>query len=82
MVSLDDLMAFLDDFMGDVGDKDPYMPNGLQVRGREEVNLLATGVSASQHLFQEAVARDADALLVHHGPGFASRAMPASRSWL
>ena len=67
MVILDDLMAFLRDIMGDVGDKDPYMPNGLQVRGREEVNLLATGVSASLRLFEEAVARNADALLVHHG---------------
>ena len=47
MVTLRDLMTFLDDFMGDVGDKDPYMPNGLQVRGREEVKLLATGVSAT-----------------------------------
>ena len=67
MVTLGDLMTFLEDFMGDVGDKDPYMPNGLQVRGREEIKLLATGVSASQRLFEEAVARGADALLVHHG---------------
>jgi len=43
MIALDDLMGFLNDFMGDVGDKDPYMPNGLQVRGREEIKLLATG---------------------------------------
>ena len=67
MVALDDLMAFLHDFMGDAVDKDPHMPNGLQVRGREEVKLLATGVSASLSLFEEAVARNADALLVHHG---------------
>ncbi len=67
MVMLGDLMAFLRDFMGDVGDKDPYMPNGLQVRGREEVKLLASGVSASMRLFEEAVAHGADALLVHHG---------------
>jgi hypothetical protein len=33
------------------------MPNGLQVRGREEVRLLATGVSASLGLFEEAAAR-------------------------
>ena len=67
MVVLDDLMSFLNAFMGDVGDKDPHMPNGLQVRGREEIKLLATGVGASQRLFEEAVARNADALLVHHG---------------
>jgi len=75
MVPLDDLMASLHDFMGDAGDKDPYMPNGLQVRGREQVKLLATGVSASLSLFEEAVARKADALLVHHGPEFRSRAI-------
>jgi dinuclear metal center YbgI/SA1388 family protein len=67
MVTLSDLMSFLDDFMGEAGDKDPYMPNGLQVRGREEIELLATGVSASLRLFEEAVSRQADALLVHHG---------------
>jgi dinuclear metal center YbgI/SA1388 family protein len=61
------MMAFLGNFMGDVGDKDPYMPSGLQVRGRGEVRVLATGVSASLRLFEEGVGRDADALLVHHG---------------
>ena len=67
MVALDELMAFLNDFMGDAGDKDPHMPNGLQVRGRSEVRRLATGVSASLRLFEMAVEREADALLVHHG---------------
>ncbi|MDH4138642.1 MAG: hypothetical protein OEW09_18275 [Anaerolineae bacterium] len=61
MVALDALMTFLHDFMGEAGDKDPYMPNGLQVRGREEAKVIATGVSASLRLFQEAVAHDADA---------------------
>jgi dinuclear metal center YbgI/SA1388 family protein len=67
MPTVGDLVSFLSDFMGDAGRKDTYMPNGLQVRGREEVKLLATGVSASLRLFEEAVARGADALLVHHG---------------
>jgi dinuclear metal center YbgI/SA1388 family protein len=67
LVTLDDLMVFLQDFMGDAGDKDPWMPNGLQVRGRDEIDVLATGVSASLSLFEEAVAHGADALLVHHG---------------
>jgi len=58
MVTLHDLMPFLSDFMGDVGDKDPHMPNGLQVRGKEEVKLPATGVSASQRLFEETVGND------------------------
>lgn len=44
-----------------------YAPNGLQVEGRTEVNTLITGVTASQALVDEAVARNADAILVHHG---------------
>ena len=47
MVPLNQLMAFLENFMGDVGDKDPHMANGLQVRGREEAKLPAAGVSGS-----------------------------------
>ncbi|MDU1574910.1 MULTISPECIES: type 2 GTP cyclohydrolase I [Pantoea] len=44
-----------------------YAPNGLQVEGRTEVKTLITGVTASQALVDEAVARNADAILVHHG---------------
>ena len=57
-----DTLKRIDDFMGEAGDEDPWIPNGLQVRGRDEVKVLAIGVSASLSLFQEA-----DALLVHHG---------------
>jgi len=44
-----------------------FAPNGLQVEGRTEVKTLITGVTASQALVDEAVARNADAILVHHG---------------
>ncbi|RPE03733.1 type 2 GTP cyclohydrolase I [Candidatus Pantoea deserta] len=44
-----------------------YAPNGLQVEGRAEVKTVITGVTASQALVDEAVARHADAILVHHG---------------
>jgi len=44
-----------------------YCPNGLQVEGRPEVNKIVTGVTASQALLDEAVKRNADAILVHHG---------------
>jgi len=44
-----------------------YCPNGLQVEGRETVERLVCGVTASQALIEAAVARGADALLVHHG---------------
>jgi dinuclear metal center YbgI/SA1388 family protein len=44
-----------------------YCPNGLQVEGREQVEKVATGVTASQRLLEAAAAWGADAILVHHG---------------
>jgi dinuclear metal center YbgI/SA1388 family protein len=44
-----------------------YCPNGLQVEGRPRVARLATGVTASQGLLDQAIAWGADAVLVHHG---------------
>uniref|UniRef100_A0A6V7KSU2 NIF3-like protein 1 n=1 Tax=Bracon brevicornis TaxID=1563983 RepID=A0A6V7KSU2_9HYME len=44
-----------------------YAPNGLQVEGRENVQRIITGVTASQALLDVAVAQQADAVLVHHG---------------
>ena len=44
-----------------------YCPNGLQVEGRTEVRRIATAVTASQHVLDQAVAWGADAILVHHG---------------
>lgn len=44
-----------------------YCPNGLQVEGAAHVRRIVTGVTASQALIDAAIARQADALLVHHG---------------
>nr|WP_269468661.1 Nif3-like dinuclear metal center hexameric protein [Alteromonas sp. ASW11-130] len=44
-----------------------YCPNGLQVQGKKEINLIITGVTASQALIERAIASNADAVLVHHG---------------
>ncbi len=44
-----------------------YCVNGLQVPGAEEVDTLATGVSAHAELFELAAAEGAQLLLVHHG---------------
>ena len=44
-----------------------YGPNGLQVEGRETVQKIITGVTASQALLDEAVRQNADAVIVHHG---------------
>jgi dinuclear metal center YbgI/SA1388 family protein len=46
---------------------DDYGPNGLQVPGAEQVETIATGVSASLELFELAAAERAQLLLVHHG---------------
>lgn len=44
-----------------------YCPNGLQVEGGQEVRRVVLGVSACLALFEEAAARKADLVLVHHG---------------
>lgn len=44
-----------------------YAPNGLQVEGNSQIRHIVTGVTASQHLIQEAIQRGADTILVHHG---------------
>lgn len=44
-----------------------YSPNGIQVEGRTEVLRIATAVTASQQVIDEAIAWGADAILVHHG---------------
>ncbi|WP_163649869.1 Nif3-like dinuclear metal center hexameric protein [Modicisalibacter sp. 'Wilcox'] len=44
-----------------------YTENGLQVAGRESVGRVLSGVTACQALLDEAVAWQADLVLVHHG---------------
>ncbi|MGP4123202.1 MAG: type 2 GTP cyclohydrolase I [Sodalis sp. (in: enterobacteria)] len=44
-----------------------YIPNGLQVEGRQEVKRIVTGVTACQALLDSVVAHSADAVIVHHG---------------
>jgi dinuclear metal center YbgI/SA1388 family protein len=60
------LDASLDELLVPQRFKD-YGPNGLQVEGRERVQTLVTGVTASLALIEAAIAEGADALLVHHG---------------
>lgn len=44
-----------------------YCPNGLQVQGRQNVQKVITGVTASLGLIEQAIAHNADAIIVHHG---------------
>lgn len=65
-VSRAGLLASLDELLQPQRFKD-YGPNGLQVEGRPEIRRLVSGVTASLALIEEAVAWQADAVLVHHG---------------
>jgi len=60
------LVEYLDGLLQPTRFRD-YCPNGLQVEGRAEVVHVVAGVTASQALLDVAVARGADAVLVHHG---------------
>lgn len=62
----DELTRYLDQLLDSARFRD-YCPNGLQVEGRPEIRCIVAGVTASQALLDEAVARGADAVLVHHG---------------
>jgi dinuclear metal center YbgI/SA1388 family protein len=66
MTRLTELVNYLDQLL-DVASFDDYAPNGLQVEGHAEVNIIVSGVTASQALLEAAVASHADAVIVHHG---------------
>ncbi len=64
------LLNELDDYIAsllETGRFRDYSPNGIQVEGRAEVHKIASGVTASQYVLENAIAWGADALLVHHG---------------
>jgi len=44
-----------------------YSPNGLQVEGKGEISRIVCAVTATRNVIDAAVARGADALIVHHG---------------
>jgi dinuclear metal center YbgI/SA1388 family protein len=62
----DAMIAYLDDLL-EVDEFEDYGPNGLQVPGAAEVELVATGVSAHRELFEAAAAAGAQLVLCHHG---------------
>jgi dinuclear metal center YbgI/SA1388 family protein len=62
----DELIAFCDELL-DAQSWDDYGPNGLQVIGSDEVELVVTGVSAHRELFDRATRLGAELVLCHHG---------------
>lgn len=61
-----ELTRYLNEFLQVSNYKD-YAPNGLQVEGKAQINIIVTGVTACQALIDRAIELNADAILVHHG---------------
>ncbi len=71
MPSLNEITAYLDRELN-IAAIDDYCSNGLEVQGAEEVNKIVFMVDASVQGFEEAVRRNADMIIVHHGLIFGS----------
>jgi dinuclear metal center YbgI/SA1388 family protein len=65
-VSRSELQAYLANLLN-VDAINDYCPNGLQVEGTDVIERVVTGVTASQRLIEEAIAYNAQAIIVHHG---------------
>jgi dinuclear metal center YbgI/SA1388 family protein len=66
MVLLQELVSYTNGLL-DIQRFRDYCPNGLQVQGKNEVQTIISGVTASQAFLDAAITAGADALLVHHG---------------
>ena len=51
-------------------------PNGLQIEGNTSIKKIVTGVTASHELISQAIALEADTLIVHHGFFWKNEAAP------
>jgi dinuclear metal center YbgI/SA1388 family protein len=65
-ISRNELLRGLDGLLQPERFKD-YGPNGLQVEGKDSIQRIVSGVTASRALIEAAIAARADALFVHHG---------------
>lgn len=75
MITRTELLAYVDALLATSRFQD-YCPNGLQVEGKQQINTIVTGVTASQALLDAAVANEAEAILVHHGYFWRGEAAP------
>jgi dinuclear metal center YbgI/SA1388 family protein len=66
MTERDAILEYLDQLLEPAAFAD-YCPNGLQVPGRETVEKVVTGVSATLALFEAAAERGAGMVIAHHG---------------
>lgn len=66
MIERQQLIQFIDDCLLPENFKD-YCPNGLQIEGRSQISKIVTGVTVNSSLIAQAIATQADAIIVHHG---------------
>ncbi len=66
MIKRTELIAYCDNYLTSSSFND-YCPNGLQVEGKDTIQSIVSGVTASQALIDAAIEQKADLLLVHHG---------------
>ena len=67
-MKLESLLQYLDEYLGIPGHPDyPAALNGLQVGGAKEVRHVVAAVDASERAIEEAAAKGADLMIVHHG---------------
>src|ERR687888_189035 len=78
MANCAEVIAYLDALL-DPASYEDYGPNGLQVPGKDEIESLATGVSANAELFSRAREQNVDLVLVHHGLLWAGPPRPLDR---
>jgi len=77
MTTRDKILYFINDFLN-VADFEDYCTNGLQVEGKQQIEKIVLGVSSSERLFVEAVNRNADMIIVHHGLFWKNDPLPFS----
>ena len=60
------LEEWLNDYL-EVDKVSDYLPNGLQIEGKDSVGKIVTAVSINLEVVEAAVKNKADAISVHHG---------------
>ena len=66
MITRTEFLAYTDSLL-EANRFQDYCPNGLQVAGKEDIDIIVTGVTASEAMIEAAIDCQADALVVHHG---------------
>lgn len=66
MAARQDILLFCEETLNPMNFHD-YCPNGLHVEGKEKIEKIVSGVTASLDLIEAAISEKADMILVHHG---------------